>query len=240
MCRRRKVKVTESSTDYGNSYGGSEVTEVKREWVSEGVGGGPMWLGTPGNVEGPNVVLLWITVNRHKEWKQRKPSEWRRRTPTTATRSTDPTATWIKFPMSQSVWAEDLTQQKIVIGLLVVSFLWSGVITSNRCSSCRICHSLCYGSQLPPDILTHSFPHPIPWVSFPNRYFAIFVIWINHACWLVCHVVPFPPRGDIVGYYFLLTNCCVVASGLPKCLQIPTIIRWPTTITRIQSSPGSQ
>ena len=32
-------------------------------------------------------------VNRHKEWKQRKPSEWRGRTPTTATRSTDPTAT---------------------------------------------------------------------------------------------------------------------------------------------------
>ena len=42
MCRRRKVKVTESSTDYGNSYGGSEVTEVKREWVSEGEEGIPI------------------------------------------------------------------------------------------------------------------------------------------------------------------------------------------------------
>ena len=42
MFRGRKVKFTESPTDYGNSYGGSEVTEVKREWVSEGEEGIPM------------------------------------------------------------------------------------------------------------------------------------------------------------------------------------------------------
>ena len=39
-------------------------------------------------------------VNRHKEWKQRKPGEWRGRTPTPASKSTASMATWVMLFMA--------------------------------------------------------------------------------------------------------------------------------------------